>query len=96
MHSFSWAVLEKINEVIQIYAWHVLFFYGEIRIVFIKPNMMGSVDKKSLIWIPVDNNSCSSCIYHEITLMGYVIKILYFNTSIDDVDSHTPYFDVFV
>ena len=28
--------------------------------------------------------------------MWYIIKINYFKTSIDDVDFHTPYFDVFV
>ena len=57
---------------------------------------MGSVDNKSLIWIPVENNSCSSCLSYEITVMWYIIKIISCNKSIDDVDSHTPYFYVFL
>ena len=65
-------------------------------IIFIKPNIMGSVDNKFLIWISVDINSCSSWISHEITLMWSIIKIISCNISIDDVYSHTPYFDVFV
>ena len=56
---------------------------------------MGSVNNKLLIWFPVYNNSCSSCIYHKIPSMWSVIKFLYCSTSIDDVDSHTPYFDMF-
>ena len=74
----------------------MLVFYVETRIVLIKPNMMGSMDKKMIFWFPVENKSCKSCISHEITLMWSIIKILSCNTSIDDVDSHTPYFDVFV
>ena len=58
--------------------------------------MMGSVDNKITICLLVDNNSCSSYIYHEITTVWSIIKLLYCNTSIDDVESHIPYFDVFV
>ena len=53
------------------------------------------MDNKILVWVPVYNNSCNICISHEITAMGCIIKIIYCNTPIDDVDSHTPYFDVF-
>ena len=74
----------------------MVVFYRETRIIFIKPNMIGSVDNKSLIWFLVDNNSCSSCISHEITSMWSIIKILSCNTSIDDVGSCTTYCDVFV
>ena len=56
---------------------------------------MGSVDKKILIWFPVDNNSCSSCISHEITLMWSIVKLLSCNTSLYYVESRTPYFNVF-
>ena len=58
--------------------------------------MMGYVDSKKLIWIPVGNNPWSICIYNEITTILSIINILSRNTSIDDVDSYTPYFDVFV
>ena len=42
--------------------------YREI-IIFIKLNMMGSVDNIFSIWIPVENNYYSSCISHETTSM---------------------------
>ena len=58
--------------------------------------MMISMDKKSLFWIPVYNNSCSSCISHEIPTIWSIIKISSCNTTIDDVDPHTPYFDIFM
>ena len=58
--------------------------------------MMGYVYNKRLIWIPVENNSCSSCISHEITTILSIIKIISSNTSIDDLESNTPYIDVFV
>ena len=58
--------------------------------------MMGSVDNKKFVLLPVENNSCSSCIYYEIIVMQYIINILFSNKPIDEVDSHTPYFDVFV
>ena len=74
----------------------VIVFCGETWIILIKPNMTGSVDKKSLIWFPVENNSCSRYIFNEITSVWSIIKILYCNTLIDGVESHTPYFDVFV
>ena len=51
---------------------------------------------QNLFWITVENNSFSSCIYHDITTMWYFIKLLYYNKPIDDIDSHTPYFYVFV
>ena len=73
----------------------MLVFYGETRIIFIEPNMMGSMDKKRMVCIPVYNNSCSSCIYYEITVMLSTIKIISCYTSIDDVDYHDPYFDFF-
>ena len=76
--------------------WSVLVLYGEKIIIFIKPNTIGSVDNKTLIWFTVEKNSCISYIYHEITSILSIIKLLYCNTSIDDVESHTPYFDVFV
>ena len=57
---------------------------------------MVSVDNKKLIWIPVYNKSCSSFISHEITLIWSIIKLPYFSTPIDDVDSRPPYFDMFV
>ena len=50
-------------------AWSVLVFYGEARILFIKPIIMGYVNNKWLNWFPVYNNSCSSYISHQITLM---------------------------
>ena len=61
-----------------------------------QPNMMGSVNNKGLIGFPVYNNSFSSYISHKTSLVWSVIKFLYCKTSIDDVDSHTPYFDMFV
>ena len=51
--------------------------------------MMGSVDKQIMVWLPIDNNSCSIWTSYEITAMWYIIKIISCNTSIDDVDSHT-------
>ena len=57
---------------------------------------MGCVDNKRLVWFPVDNNSCTSIISHEITPMWYIIKLLYCITYIDDVESHTTYFDMLV
>ena len=57
---------------------------------------MSSVDNKSLIWFPVENNSCSSYISHEITPMWSVIKLISCSMSIDDIESHTPYFCMFV
>ena len=76
--------------------WSVIDFYGETRIIFIKPNMMIYVDNKRSIWFLLENNYCSSCISHEITPMWYIIKLLYCNMSIDDVELHTPHFYVFV
>ena len=58
--------------------------------------MIGSLDNKSLVWIPVKNNYFSICISYEITAMWSIINLLSFNTLIDDVYSHTPYFDVVV
>ena len=57
--------------------------------------MMGSVDNKKLIWNPVENNSCISYMYHEITTMLSLVKIIYCNTFVDDVDSQNQYFDMF-
>ena len=57
---------------------------------------MGSVDNKRVVLLPVDNNSCSIWILHTKTAIWYIIKIISCNTSIEDVDSHTPYFYVFV
>ena len=74
----------------------MILFYGETIIIFVKPKIMGSTDDKRVICLPVDNNSCSSCISHEITLKGYISMVIYCNVSIDDVESHTPYVDVFV
>ena len=74
----------------------MIVLYGEMIIISIKPKIMVYVDNKTLVWLPVENNSCSSCIYHKITVMWYIIKLLYCNTSIYNVDSHTPYFDVFL
>ena len=58
--------------------------------------MMCYVDDKRFLWFPVDNKYFSSCLYHGITQLGYIIKRLSYITYIDDVDSHTPYFDIFV
>ena len=58
--------------------------------------MVGSMDNKSLVCIPVENNTCISCIYLEITVTESIINILSCDRPIDNVDSHTPYFDVFV
>ena len=58
--------------------------------------MMGSMDLKIMIWLPVENNSCSSRISHEITVVWSIINILSCNTPIYDVDYNTPYFDLFV
>ena len=52
----------------------MLVLYGETIIIFIKPKMIGSVDNKRLIYIPVENNLCSSCITNEITMMWSIIK----------------------
>ena len=57
---------------------------------------MVSVDKKLMVWLPVDNNYCSSCISYEINVMWSIIKIIYCNTPIDDVDSNIPYVDIFL
>ena len=56
--------------------------------------MMGYVDNKRLIWIPVYNNPCSSCIYHEIISMWSIISIISCNILIDNVDSK-PHIFVF-
>ena len=37
--------------------------------------MMGSVDIKSLVEIPVDNNSCSECKFCEINAMWYFYNL---------------------
>ena len=58
--------------------------------------MMGYLARKSILWITIENDSCSSCISHVITAMLSIINIISCNTYIDDVDSHTPYFDMFV
>ena len=87
----TFRILSKVKK-----TWSVIVFYEDTRIIFTKPKIMGYADNKRLICFKVDNNSCSRCIYHEITAMGYIIKLIYCNTSIDDVDSHTPYFDVFL
>ena len=57
---------------------------------------MVSVDNKRLVWMPVNNSSCSSFISHEITAIWYIIKLISCNRPIDYVESHTPYFDLFV
>ena len=57
---------------------------------------MGSVDNKSMFWLPLENNYCSSWIAYKMTAMLSIIKLLYCNTTIDNLDSHTSYFDVFV
>ena len=58
--------------------------------------MMVSVDKKIMVWLLVDNNSCSICKTNEITDMWSIAKLIYFNSPIDDVDYHTTDFDMFV
>ena len=58
--------------------------------------MIGYTDKKRLVRITVDNNSCSSCISHNITTMWSIVNIIYFSMLIYDVDDHSPYFDAFV
>ena len=73
----------------------MLVFCVDTRIIFIKPNMMVSVDNKIMFSIPVNNSSCNIYISHEMSTVGYIIKILYCKTPICDLDSHTPYFDVF-
>ena len=57
---------------------------------------MDSVYNKRLVWLPVDNNSYIIWILHEITAMLSIINIIYYNTTIDDVDYNTQYFDVLV
>ena len=74
----------------------MIVLHGETIIILIKPNIMGSVDNKSLVYIPVDNNSCSSWISHEITAIWSIINIISCNTSINDVYYHTPYFYIFI
>ena len=56
--------------------------------------MIGYVDRKSMVWIPVENKYCSICISHGITVMWYIVKIISCDIPIGDVESHTPYFDV--
>ena len=58
--------------------------------------MMGSVDNKRLAWLTVENKSCSIRISHKINAMLSIINLLSIYTSIDDVDSHTAYFDVYI
>ena len=54
---------------------------------------MGSVDNTILVWIPVENNYCSSYISYEITVMCSIINITFCNMLIYDVKSYTPYLD---
>ena len=58
--------------------------------------MIDHVDNNGLVWLLVENNYCSSCVSHEISVMWYIIKFLSCNTPIDDVEYHTTYFDVVV
>ena len=58
--------------------------------------MIESVYINRMVCIIVENNSFSIYIYHEITMTWSIINIISYNTPIDYVDSHTPYFDVFV
>ena len=74
----------------------VVVLYGEAIIIFTKTRIMESVDIKILVWILVENKSCRSCIYHKITAVWSIIKIISCNTPINNLDSHTPYFYVFV
>ena len=64
--------------------------------MLVKPSMVGSVNIKIMVWIQVDNNSYSVHISHLISAIWYIIKIISCNTPIDDVDSHTPDFYMFV
>ena len=58
--------------------------------------MMGNVDIKMLVWIPVDNKYCSIFISHVIIEMLSIINIISCNTPTDYVHYHTPDFYMFV
>ena len=58
--------------------------------------MMGYVDIKMLIFIPVDNKFSSIYISHVIIEMLSIINIISYNPPIDYAHYHTPYFNVFV
>ena len=51
---------------------------------------------KRLVWLPVEDNSCSIPLRHKISAMWSITNFLSCNAPIDDVDSYTPYFHVFV
>ena len=56
---------------------------------------MGYVDIKSPVCIPVENNSYSICISHEITAVLYIMMLISHNMPIDYVGSDTSGSDVF-
>ena len=68
----------------------VLVFYGNTRIIFIKPIMMGYVNIVRLVLFSVESNSCSIRILHEVSMVLSIIEILYCNTIIDNIDSNPP------
>ena len=65
-------------------------------IIFNKPSIMGYMDIKMLVWIPVDNKYSRTCISHVKIEMLYIIKIISCNTPIDYIHYRPPYFTFFV
>ena len=74
----------------------MLVFFLETIVILIETIVMESVDIMSLLWISIDNNSCSSRIPYEVSAIWYINNILSCKMPNDNVDSNTPYFDVFI
>ena len=74
----------------------MLVVYGYVRIIWIKPRIMGYVYNKILVWIPLDSNTYSRCISHETTVILSIFKLIFCNTNIAVIDSHTLYLDMFL
>ena len=55
---------------------------------------MRSVEIVILVQFPICNESFSISVSREVGSIGYIIRIIYSNTTIDYVYSKTPDFDV--
>ena len=67
-----------------------------MNLLFIKPSMMGCMEIKRLVYLLVETNPFSSRIQHKISAMIFIIKLISYNTPIDDVEANLPYFYVFI
>ena len=57
---------------------------------------MWSVDIVQLIWLPVENGTSYSGTFYEVVSILYIIQFIYDESSIYNVKSNPPNFDVFV